>query len=113
MQDRIYPFVLVEPLVMQLVHICNRGGSTKTTVVLNKRIGGLYITKLWSYINGGLIVRLSRTRRGRRGRRVDSRRGIQGRPSIAEAPTIGKIHPFSKIGGTLEPVSPFWMPFKI
>jgi hypothetical protein len=39
--------------------------------------------------------------------------GISGRrrPFTAEAPPIGKIHPFSKIIVTFEPV--IWMPFRI
>ena len=32
---------------------------------------------------------------------------IDNRPSTAEAPPIGKIHPFSKIAVTLEPVMQF------
>ena len=45
-----------------------------------------------------------------------TRRGspVDRRPSTAEAPPIGKIHPFSKIAITLEPVlNAIWMPFKI
>ena len=37
-------------------------------------------------------------------------RRLQGRPSPAEAPPIGKIHPFSKMAVTFEPLMGFWCP---
>ena len=44
--------------------------------------------------------------------RFKSRRGspVDCRPSTAEAPLIGKIHPFIKIDVTLEPVMQFGCP---
>ena len=43
-------------------------------------------------------------RQTRRGSPVDCR------PSTAEAPPIGKIHPFSKMAVTFEPLIGFWWP---
>ena len=37
-------------------------------------------------------------------------RRLQGRPSPAEAPPIGQIHPFSKIAITFEPLKGLWCP---
>ena len=41
------------------------------------------------------------------GRKLDGVGPVDNRPSTAEAPPIGKIHPFSKIAVTLEPVMQF------
>ena len=43
-------------------------------------------------------------------KKIDGLGPIDNRPSTAEAPTKGKIHPFRKIAGTLEPVMRFRSP---
>ena len=43
-------------------------------------------------------------------KKLDGVGPIDNRPSTAEAPPIGKIHPFSKIAVTLEPVMQFGCP---
>ena len=40
-------------------------------------------------------------------KKLDGVGPVDNRPSTAEAPSIGKIHPFSKIAVTLEPVLRF------
>ena len=54
LEDRIWPFAVVGPPVMQSLSIFHQGGSTKTTGgPYKKQICGPYKTKLWSYINSG------------------------------------------------------------
>ena len=47
------------------------------------------------------VKEITAVKKTRRGSSVDNR------PSTAEAPPIGKIHPFSKIDVTFEPVMQF------